>query len=477
MTALTIAGITLPLLIGLTIYLLPPLARYLALGVTVISLGYGVQILRNPEVENLQLLDNFGISLQIDSLSGYFILTNALVTLSVLIYSWQQQKSPFFYTQVTILQGSLNAVFISADFISLYVNLEVISITVFLLIAYPLTDRLIWIGLRYLFISNTAMLFYLVGAILVYQSNHSFHFEGLMNSPPEAIALIVLGLLSKGGIFVSGLWSPLTNAESDTSVSVLLSGIVEKAGVFPLIRCALLLEEIQPLVQVFGIATAFFGVSYGLFERDTKRVLAFSTISQLGWIMVAPAVGGIYALAHGLVKSLLFFVVGALPSRDLNELQQKPIASLLWIPLLIGSLSISGCPLWVGFGSKKLTLDQLSLVPNLLMTVAAIGTAVLYARFVFLPHQRQSAPPLSGNLLLVIGLLIFGLLVANILYLPAYSAFNLLKAIAIIVVGWGVHWVFFRKMQWQIPRVGETLDNLLGVMTLVLIVLFWGVLL
>ncbi|MCC5899519.1 MAG: cation:proton antiporter [Phormidium sp. BM_Day4_Bin.17] len=477
MIPLTIAGITLPLLIGLVIYLLPPLARYLALGITVISLGYGVQILRNPEVRDLQLLDNFGISLQIDSLSGYFILTNALVTLSVLIYSWQQQKSAFFYTQVTILQGSLNAAFISADFISLYVNLEVISITVFLLIAYPLTDRLIWIGLRYLFISNTAMLFYLVGAILVYQANHSFHFDGLMNSPPEAIALIILGLLSKGGIFVSGLWSPITNAESDTSVSVLLSGIVEKAGVFPLIRCALLLEEIQPTVQIFGIATAFFGVFYGLFERDTKRVLASSTISQLGWIMVAPAVGGIYALAHGLVKALLFFVVGALPSRDLNELQQKPMASLLWIPLFIGSLSISGCPLWVGFGAKKLTLDQLPLVPNILMTVAAIGTAILYAKFVFLPHRRQSSTPLSRNLLLVIGLLIFGLLVANILYLPAYSAFNLLKAIAIILVGWGAYWVFFRNMQWQIPRVGETLENLLGVMTLVLIVLFWGIVL
>ena len=131
MTPLTIVGITLPLLIGLTIYLLPPLAPYLALGITLLSLGYSVQILGHQEVVEPQLLDNFGISLQIDSLSGYFILTNALVMLSVLIYCWSQNKSAFFYTQFTILQGSLNAVFISADFLSLYVNLEVISITVF----------------------------------------------------------------------------------------------------------------------------------------------------------------------------------------------------------------------------------------------------------------------------------------------------------------------------------------------------------
>ena len=320
------------------------------------------------------------------------------------------------------------------------------------------------------------MLFYLVGAILVYQANHSFHFDGLMNAPPEAIALILLGLLSKGGIFISGLWSPLTNAESDTSVSVLLSGIVEKAGVFPLIRCALLLEDIQPIVQVLGIATAFFGVAYGLFERDTKRVLASSTISQLGWIMVAPAVGGIYALAHGLVKALLFFVVGALPSRDLEQLQQKPMASVLWVPLFIGCLSISGAPLWVGFGAKKLTLAQLPLIPNILMTIAAIGTAVLYAKFVFLPH-RSSSRPVSPNFLILVGVLILGLVVANSVYLPAYTVFNLFKSIAIVLVGWGLYWVVLRKVHWQIPRIGEALEHLLGVMTLVLIILFWGVVL
>ncbi len=83
--------------------------------------------------------------------------------------------------------------------------LEVISIASFLLIAYPRTDKSIWVGLRYLFVSNVAMLFYLVGAALIYQAHHSFNYEGLRGSPPEAIALIFLGLLVKGGIFVSGL--------------------------------------------------------------------------------------------------------------------------------------------------------------------------------------------------------------------------------------------------------------------------------
>jgi multicomponent Na+:H+ antiporter subunit D len=179
------------------------------------------------------------------------------------------------------------------------VALEVSGIAAFLLIAYPRTNRSIWVALRYLFISNTAMLFYLVGAVLAYQTNHSFSFASLRGAPPEALALIFLGLLVKGGIFVSGLWLPLTHSESETPVSALLSGVVVKAGVYPLVRCALMLEEIDPIVRIFGVGTALLGVGYAVFEKDTKRMLAFHTISQLGFILAAPAVGGFYALTHG----------------------------------------------------------------------------------------------------------------------------------------------------------------------------------
>ncbi|MFM6532393.1 MAG: proton-conducting transporter membrane subunit, partial [Dolichospermum sp.] len=178
------------------------------------------------------------------------------------------------------------------DFISLYVALEVSGIAAFLLIAYPRSDRSIWVGLRYLFVSNTAMLFYLVGAVLVYQTHHSFSFTGLKGSPPEALALIFLGLLIKAGIFVSGLWLPLTHSESETPVSALMSGIVVKASILPLLRTAFVSEEIDIIVRIFGVGTALMGVSYAVLEKDTKRMLAFHTISQLGFILAAPIVGG-----------------------------------------------------------------------------------------------------------------------------------------------------------------------------------------
>ena len=108
-----------------------------------------------------------------------------------------------------------------------------------------------------------------------------------------------------------------------------------KAGVLPLVRCASLIEEIALIVRIFGVGTALLGVSFAVFEKDTKRMLAFHTISQLGFILAAPEVGGFYALTHGLVKSSLFLIVGYLPSRNLKDLKHQPIDNPIWIALVM----------------------------------------------------------------------------------------------------------------------------------------------
>ena len=499
MTNITIAWIALPFFTGFVIYLLPKLARWLALGIALISAAYVLPLFLESSPLDIQLLDNFGVTLIIDQLSGFFILTNALVTTAVIIYCWQSGKTAFFYMQAIILHGSVNATFICADFISLYVALEVISIAAFLLIAYPRTDRSIWVGLRYLFVSNTAMLFYLVGAVLVYQANNSFHYQGLLNSPPEAVALIFLGLLAKGGIFVSGLWLPLTHSESESPVSAMLSGVVVKAGVFPLVRCALMLEEIDPIVRFFGVATALLGVGYAVFEKDTKRMLAFHTISQLGFVLAAPIVAGFYALTHGLVKSALFLIAGILPSRSFKELRQTPIDNRIWIVLVIASFSISGFPLLSGFGAKVLTTKNLLPWQVIAMNIAALGTAISFAKFIFLPHQTSPpAPLLAGEgskakikneergkrnkeqrikpgFWWAMVILLGGLFVANIFYYEAYTLKNTIKPLVTIALGWLAYLVIFQKSVIKLPRGIEKFDHLIGVMSLMLILLFWTI--
>lgn len=474
MNNITITWIALPLFVGFVIYLLPKLDRYLALGVTLVSAAYALQLIVNQEVLRLQLLDNFGVTLAIDQLSGYFILTNAVVTAAVILYCWNTGKTAFFYMQMIFLHGSLNSAFICGDFLSLYVALEVIGIAAFLLITYPRSDRSIWVGLRYLFVSNTAMLFYLVGALLVYQANNSFVFEGLGNAPIEAQALILMGLLTKGGIFVSGLWLPLTHSESDSPVSALLSGVVVKAGVYPLIRCALLVPEIDPIIRIFGVGTALLGAFYAIWEKDTKRTLALSTVSQLGFILSAPAFGGLYALSHGLVKANIFLVAGILPSRNFKELQERPTNRLLWIVLVIASLSVSGFPFLIGFGAKVLTMKNLLPWQEIAMNVAAVGTATVYAKFIFLPNNGQHK--VRAGFWPAAGLLISGMLVANIAFFEAYTVFNVAKAIATIGGGWLAYFLIFRRMEFKLPSIVEQFEHLIGGMSLVLVLLFWMIL-
>ncbi len=471
--SLTIIWIALPFFVAFSIYLLPRLDRILTLGVTLLSGLYALVTALQANPLNLALTDSFGVTLQIDGTSSAFILTNALVTAAVILYCWRQNKGSFFYTQAIALHGSVNAVFICADFISLYVALEVISVAAFLLITYPRSDRSLWVGLRYLFVSNVAMLFYLMGALLVYQANRSFAFEGLEQAPIEALAFIFLGLLTKGGIFVSGLWLPLTHSESEAPVSALLSGVVVKTGIFPLVRLALMIPEVDPFVRFFGVSTALLGVGYAMFEKDTKRMLAFHTVSQLGFILAAPEVGGFYALTHGLVKAALFLGAGNLPSRNFKQLQQQPMATPLWIALAIASFSISGFPLLSGFGAKVLTMKNLLPWQVIGMNIAALGTAISFAKFIFLPKggQGTTKPGFWPAMVILLG----GLVLANGFYYEAYSLKNIVKPLLTIALGWLIYWGVIRRLSIKFPRLLEQFDHLIGVMSLMLTFLFWMV--
>ncbi len=478
MTNITIAWITLPFFIGFVVYLLPQLARWFALAIAMVSAAYAVQIFLLGSSFEIQLLDSFGVTLVVDHLSGFFILTNALVTTAVTFYCWQTNKKAFFYMQLVILHGSVNAAFICADFISLYVALEVISIAAFLLIAYPRSDRSIWVGLRYLFVSNTVMLFYLVGAVLVYKANNSFHYQGLLNAPPEAIALIFLGLLAKGGIFVSGFWLPVTHSESESPVSAMLSGVVVKSGVFPLLRCALLLEGIEPIVRIFGVATALLGVSYAMLEKDTKRTLAFSTISQLGFVLAAPVAGGFYALTHGLAKSALFLIAGTLPSRNFQQLKERGINFKLGIALIIASLSICGLPLLSGFGAKVLTTKNLLPWQASAMNIATVGTVITFAKFIFLPWNQKQLEKTRSSFWWGMVILLGGLIVANGVAYQVYEVYtvdNLLKSLLTIAIGWLAYLLILRKSVIKLSSAIEKFEHLIGGMSLILILVFWMV--
>ena len=110
------------------------------------------------------------------------------------------------------------------------------------------------------------------------------------------------------------------------------------------------------------------------------------------------------------------------------------------------------------------------------MNIAALGTAISFAKFIFLPHQLQppeSRPVLQPGFWVAMLLLVGGLFAANVVYYDAYTWGNIVKPLATIGLGWVAYWVIFRRLAIKLPRMLEQFDHLIGFMGLSLILLFW----
>ncbi|MFQ6539832.1 MULTISPECIES: proton-conducting transporter membrane subunit [Aphanothece] len=480
---LIVAWLLLPFLGAFLAALLPSTARPLALGATLATLAMGLVLLRATCPWSLELTGPLGVLLQADAHAAPFLLLNALVVLAVLLDTWGRAVPGPFLLLVMVLLGGLNSAFLAVDLVSLYVALEVVGVTAFLLILQKREPQQLWIALRYLLVGNSVMTLYLVGVALLYLRTGSFRIVALadpaLGSQGQAVvlALVLVGLLTKSGVFLSGLWLPRTHAEAPAEVSALLSGVVVAGGLCPLLRLAGLVPSLRSVLLVIGLASALLGVCYALADRDLKRLLAWSTLSQTGLVLISPASGAFYALAHGVAKAALFLVAARVPSRDLSQWSQQPLPMALAAPLLLGSLSIAGAPLLFGFWTK----DQLgeavaslgSPPAELALLVAMVGTAAVYTRLCWRPLAWDWRDPSIGALLLALLLLAAGLLLPG--RLPAASA--VVKSVGVLAFGVAIQagcrllalgWARWRSAP-RLPGLPnlERLQDLLGCMALV----------
>ncbi len=380
--ALLTAWLLLPFLAAFLAALLPSLARGLLLLSSLATALVGIQQLLGGPAVALELLGSHGVLLSVDQLSGWFFLLNALVLSAVLLDGWARPQPVPQRMLLLVLQGGLNVAFVATDLVSLYVTLELVGICAFLLIVLPQRESTLWVGLRYLLVGNTAMSLFLVGAALVYVQQESFRFEALVGLPfgaPQVFLLI--GLFTKAGLFAAGLWLPRTHAEAPPEVSALLSGVVVAGGVAPLLRLATLDPVLLSSIRWVGAASAVLGVIYALASGDAKRLLAWSTLSQMGLIVLSPLSGGALALAHGLAKGALFLSVRHVPSRQLALWPSRPIPPATQAAVWIGSLSIAGLPPLAGFAAKKQLSAVLPGSWSTFVLLASIGTVAVYAQF------------------------------------------------------------------------------------------------
>jgi multicomponent Na+:H+ antiporter subunit D len=419
---LTIAWLLLPFLAAFLAALAPRLARPLILLVVGTTLAMALAAWQGWLPTDLLLLGPLGVRLQLDPLASPLLLLTALVSGAVLLEGWGRDLEKPFLLLLLLLQGGIHSAIVASDLISIYVAQEVVGISTFLLLVQGNRAPQLWIGLRYLLIGNSVMLLYLLGAALVYREQGSFALAGLEQSSGIALALLLLALLTKAEVFVSGLWLPRTNAVAPAAVSALISGGVVCAGLAPLLRIAVAAESAGSLLRWIGLASALLGLIFALAERRVARLLAWSTISQMGLVLLVPAAGGLYALAHGLAKAALFLVCERLPAISLEGWRAQSFPWRHGAPLLLASLSIAGAPPLLGFLAKEQLAMALSGPPAELLPVAAlpgavlllsVGTAAVYARLWRLPGNdaatAEGQPSSPGALLLVAALLLLNL--------------------------------------------------------------------
>ncbi len=317
---------------------------------------------------------------------------------------------------------SLQSALLAADFFHLFVCLELMALTSYILIAYKRGSAALFASFDYLTVSTAAILFYLFGLHLVYGATGTLSVEEcariLGSAGPRDRTYAALGTaLMAGGLGVRTAflpfhgWLPEAHASAPHPVSALLSGAMIKVSFFAQWRI-LALVEVPGLREGFlwlGAAGAFVGAVFALCQSDAKRLLAWHSVSQVGYVLAAFGSGspagllaaGLHAAAHGFFKSLLFLTVGgaadAAGTRDVYRLggafRDIPGAAL---GFLAGALSIAALPPFNGAVTKDLVLYAVGGgPPGFLLLATSAGTAASFSKLgilLFSPPGPGPAP-------------------------------------------------------------------------------------
>ncbi|HKK48864.1 MAG TPA: proton-conducting transporter membrane subunit, partial [Alkalispirochaeta sp.] len=306
----------------------------------------------------------------------------------------------FFFLMMTI--AGMQSVVVTTDLFTMFVSFEIVAIGAYVLIAWERTPQGLLASLKYLFLSTVGILFFLFGIFVLYRDLGSLSMltlstliprepaavhavipgfnalalpePGVARAIPLAVAALCVGIGVRTAFIPFHTWLPEAHAWAPHPISALLSGVLIKVSFLAMVRivAAFHASYLMPLFLWIGGITALVAVGWALAQHDAKRLLAFHSISQMGYILAAwgaaGALSGVaaysHAISHALFKSLLFIVVGIAieraGTRDVYRIRGVGRgAPLLAVGVLVGSLAISGIPPFNGFVSKQLISSAL----------------------------------------------------------------------------------------------------------------------
>lgn len=346
------------------------------------------------------------------------------------------KKRSYVNLLMTLIIG-MNGMVMVSDFFSMYVFLEVISLSSFVMIAMYRSRKGLEGSIKYLVISELASIFILMGLSFISMKTGSLSFsvigthllEGGANLQTilvyAAIVLMISGFLIKSGIVPFHSWLPDAHQSADTSISVLLSGIVIKiAGIYGLYILSTMfggLKAFRLSLAALGILSIVVGELLAAQQKHFKRIIAYSSVSQMGYIILGLSTGSmlgiigaiIHVFSHAVFKSTLFTNAAAIHLQtdtlkidEMGGLQSRmPVTS---ISSMIAFFSTAGIPPFAGFWSKLLIIMALWSSGNHFLSgfalIASILTSVYFLRLqkkVFFgktPEHLLSVTEVTGSI-------------------------------------------------------------------------------
>ncbi|MGQ9542731.1 MAG: complex I subunit 5 family protein [Candidatus Bathyarchaeia archaeon] len=325
-----------------------------------------------------------GIALfEIDMLSifmaGIFIFIGLLTAIYSTRYMEHDTGHSEYYALLLLMVSGMVGVAFAGDFFTLFIFWEVMCITSYVLVAFRKGQwEPIEAGFKYLVMSSAGSATMLFAMSILYgvvgSLNFAYMHKALSGSVTPwsmiALAMVVVGFGVKAAITPFHTWLPDAHPAAPSSISAMLSGVVIKTGVYGLIRIMLLIFAPEAYhwhtaLAIFAILSMTTGNIMALLQSDLKRLLAFSSIGHIGYIVFGLSVATVYGLTgslfhifnHALGKALLFLCSGAFllatGTRDLNHLagvgRRMKITGLTFI---VGSLALAGIPPLNGFQSE-----------------------------------------------------------------------------------------------------------------------------
>jgi formate hydrogenlyase subunit 3/multisubunit Na+/H+ antiporter MnhD subunit len=363
---------------------------------------------------------NLPLVLKLNTLSWFFAITISVVGALSVIFSLSyikgKERTNFYYMMILLVNASMMGLVFSGDLVSFYIFWEIMSWSTFLLICYN-RGKAISAGMKYIIMSIAGSMAMLIGILTLYSSYGSLEFSDvstLISSASSSYILFILILFSiafgiKNALLPFHPWLPPAHSEAPSPFSAVLSGILIKMGTYGFILFIYVIIGIKTflnlghgilsfryILSILGALTIIIPTFIALFQNDAKRLLAWSSIGQAGYIILGIAFGTSLSFAsgmfhffnHAIFKALLFIVVGTVEFRtngirDLNSLggliNKMPVT---FIGALVGVCGLIGVPLTNGFVSKWLIYKGLILENSPFLAFAAlIGTwgTILYS--------------------------------------------------------------------------------------------------